>query len=110
MEEPIDQQNETDKNSDFRVGNEALFSNPYDGPLRGGISRSSSRIMPTYDAVRPPQKKAVRGMVPSYDSQRYIPNVERSQCPVENGVILTPFGSVTIGAVIAGEWPQINIF
>lgn len=75
--------NESEK-GDFTIGKHDLLTNPLEGPLRAGIR--SQRI---------PQKTNAGGRL-------YSQPFERSQCPVENGVIQTAYGSLTIGTVVSG--------
>ena len=41
-------------------------------------------------------------------SKSVIPNVQFSECPIENGVVYTNFGSVTMGTVVAGIAAGLN--
>lgn len=76
--------NESEK-GDFQIGRHDSLTFPVESPMRGGIR--SQRI---------PTPKNSGGRL-------YTQPFERSQCPVENGVIQTPYGSLTIGTVVSGK-------
>lgn len=112
---------EDEKNQDFRIGNEHMIGVGADHILRGGLydqtynNRPSTKPKPIPNRPSRIIPKTLSGgfdkrtaAAVNTNSRTVIPDVPFSECPIENGVILTKYGSVTIGTVIAGIAAGLN--